>query len=43
MMDEMFVGRWDDAEMRSFKAVYDTASREGALLPGSPASRAVDG
>ncbi|MEZ6153153.1 MAG: FtsK/SpoIIIE domain-containing protein [Pirellulaceae bacterium] len=29
--DETLSARWDDAEMRSFKAVYDTASREGAL------------
>lgn len=29
--DEMLATRWDDAEMRSFKAVYDTASRAGGL------------
>ena len=29
--DETLAARWDDAEMRSFKAVYDTASREGVL------------
>ncbi len=29
--DETLAARWDDAEMRSFKAVYDTASREGGM------------
>lgn len=29
--DELLLARWDDAEMRSFKAVYDTASRQGSL------------
>ncbi|MEO8268494.1 MAG: hypothetical protein ABI557_02165, partial [Aureliella sp.] len=29
--DETLGARWDDAEMRSFKAVYDTVSREGVL------------
>ena len=27
--DEFLMARWDDAEMRSFKAVHDTASRQG--------------
>ncbi len=29
--DELLLARWDDAEMRSFKAVFDTAQREGNL------------
>lgn len=29
--DETLSARWDDAEMRAFKAVYDTSSREGSL------------
>ncbi len=29
--DETLSARWDDAEMRSFKAVHDTAGREGLL------------
>lgn len=27
--DEFLAARWDDAEMRAFKAVHDTASRQG--------------
>ncbi len=29
--DEQLHARWDDAEMRAFKAVFDTAGREGHL------------
>ncbi len=29
--DELLLARWDDAEMRSFKAVHDTASRQGIM------------
>jgi hypothetical protein len=29
--DERLMARWDDAEMRSYKAVYDTAHRQGLL------------